>query len=173
MRTLLILLLAVDGGPSIQALCEADQADRGMVKGAPLRPWLEVKPRDAERRALITAAQARRALTSADDLACAALIFQHGESLADFEQAKAFASRAVAIDPGHTRARRLVAQATDRALMQQGLPQKYGTQSYRNDAGVFEKWPVDPTVTEAERAQWLSDASRDRPDAGQRGPGAK
>jgi hypothetical protein len=167
MRTLMLVLLAVDGGAPIQALCEADQADRTMVKGAPARPWLEVKGRDAELRALITAAETRRALTTADDLACAALIFQHGQSLADFEQAKAFALRAVALEPTHARARRLVALATDRALMSQGLPQKYGTQSYRSDAGVFEKWPVDPTVTEAERAQWLSDAAGDRADAGQ------
>jgi hypothetical protein len=144
----------MDGGSPVEAVCAADQADRVLVQGAPARPWAEVQRNDALRRAAIRDAEARGLLVTADALACAALIFQHGEALADIEQARRFALEAVKLEPTHARARRLVALTTDRALMRRGLPQKFGTQSFKNDAGVFERWPVDPLTTDAERAEW-------------------
>ncbi|WP_459801894.1 hypothetical protein [Herbidospora sp. RD11066] len=47
----------------------------------------------------------------------------------------------------------LAAAAMDRWLMDQGLPQHYGTQ-YVEDVTGFRLWDVDPATTDEERAEW-------------------
>ena len=38
-----------------------------------------------------------------------------------------------------------------------GKPQPYGTQFKRSVDGKVERWPVDPSITNAERARWHVD----------------
>jgi hypothetical protein len=92
-----------------------------------------------------------------DDYFYAALIFQHGESLADIWQAHTLAQRAAelgaaaTLGPNQTDSRWLAAAALDRWLMYQGQPQKYGTQ-FVPDGKRIRLWDVDPATTDAERA---------------------
>src|SRR6266704_739264 len=54
---------------------------------------------------------------------------------------------------GHPTCRWLAAAAYDRWLMNQGKPQKYGTQ-YVTREGRWVLYEVDPTTTDAERGDW-------------------
>ena len=47
----------------------------------------------------------------------------------------------------------LPAAAEDRQRMALGKPQRYGTQ-YKKVDGTWQLWPVDPSVTDEERARW-------------------
>lgn len=83
----------------------------------------------------------------------AASVLVHSDIAADIERARALALKADELDPDLIYARRLAAYATDRALMLTQKPQKYGTQLEWRD-GRWEVYPVDPKVTDAERAEW-------------------
>jgi hypothetical protein len=129
-------------------LYEQDQADR---RGSldELAPGIE--RRDAERRERVLELLAQGALRAADDYFHAAMIFQHGDSVADIDRARELALQAIALDPGHQTARWLAAASEDRALMYRGEPQRWGTQFKRVD-GRWRLWPVDATTTDEERA---------------------
>ncbi len=88
---------ASDDNPELARIYEEDQADR---HGAPDDiDWSEVGPRDEQRRArvleLLTAGEVR----SAADYFHAAMVFQHGSSLEDFQRAHDLAVEAVKLDP--------------------------------------------------------------------------
>ncbi len=129
----------------LEAICEADQQDR---KGD-ISPGLV--ERDRARRKRVEELVAAKALHTKEDYFHAALVFQHGEELADYWQAHELAKKASKL--GHRSGRWLAAAALDRWLMVQGKSQKYGTQ-YRSDSGRWELWQVDPNTTDAERAEW-------------------
>jgi TPR repeat protein len=130
----------------LQRLCDEDQADRRDVSVGD-----EVGQRDRERRRrvaeLLDAGEARDGV----DFFNAALIFQHGETLEEYEQAHTLARRAA--DLGHRPGRALAAAAYDRWLMRQGKRQKYGTQ-FLPGGDQWTLWPVDPSTTDAERVAW-------------------
>ncbi len=75
------------------------------------------------------------------------MFHHHTGNLADVWQAHALARRAAEL--GHRT--NLAAAAYDRWLLIQGKPQKYGTQ-YQWDGTLY---PVDPAMTDEERAAWL------------------
>jgi hypothetical protein len=137
--------------PELLALYQADQADRA-------RPydqidWKTVGPRDAERRRRVDELVAAGRARVADDYYHAAMVYQHGENVAEIRRARELALAAVKLEDGHARARWLAAAALDRELMYQDQPQKYGTQYKRLD-GRWVLWKVDPATTDAERAAW-------------------
>lgn len=80
-----------------------------------------------------------------------AMIFHHGTTLADYKKAIALAKKGMAL--GNKRAKWLYAAAIDRLLIKQGKKQKYGTQ-YQIKNGKWILYPVDPKVTDRERAQY-------------------
>jgi hypothetical protein len=100
-------------------------------------------------------------LVEPDDYYHAAMVFQHGVGLADYWRAHELALKAA--DLGYRQARWLAAAAYERWLMNQGRPQKYGTQ-YRAVAGNWALWDVDPETTDEERSRWdvppLAEAKR-------------
>src|SRR5205814_2837548 len=83
----------------------------------------------------------------------AAMVLQHGKGIEDFGKAHELALRAVQLRPGYDSARWLAAAALDRKLMNEGRPQKYGTQ-YRKVSGRWELYDFDPSTTDEERALW-------------------
>jgi len=89
-----------------------------------------------------------------DDYFNAALVAQHGETAADYRLARTLALEAARLDPSNRRATWLAAAATDRELVHLGKPQRFGTQSWAGSDRVFKMRPVDPTVTDTERARW-------------------
>jgi hypothetical protein len=81
------------------------------------------------------------------------MVFQHGETAAEIERAHQYALRAVELEPANASARWLAAAAEDRVHMLRSEPQRWGTQ-FRKEAGTYVLYPVDPSVTDAERAAW-------------------
>lgn len=145
----------------LERMFQEDQADR---QGAyETIDWSKVTPRDVARRARLREILAAGGVKAADDYFHAAMLLQHGDTLADYEQAHRLAAKAAELDPHNTTARWLAAAAEDRALMQQGKPQKYATQ-FRKENGRWVVYTVDPAVTDDERARWscppLAEAQR-------------
>ncbi len=135
----------------IKRLRDEDQADRAKPYDA--IDWKVVGPRDATRRARIEELLAAGAAKAPEDFLNAALVLQHGETATSFARAHELAMRAVALDATYVQARWLAAAAKDRELLALGKPQLYGTQSKKVD-GAWIVPPVDPTVTDEERAKW-------------------
>ena len=60
-----------------------------------------------------------------------------------------------AVQMGDSSAKWLAAASLDRSLLMAGKPQKYGTQfGYTEPDGWKIAEPIDPTVTDEERAEW-------------------
>lgn len=134
------------GHPELRRLMEEDQADR-RPPPATREQWAPVTARDAQRRARVAVLLSEGALHSAEDFYAAALVYQHGQSLADFARARELAAEAAR--RGHPQALWLAAAAWDRWLMTAGRPQRFGTQYLHGRLH-----PVDPEVSDAERAAW-------------------
>jgi hypothetical protein len=130
----------------LRDLYEADQGDR---RAGQLSP--DIVERDRARRRRVAELLDAGAAESGEDFVHAAMVFQHGDGLGDFQRAHDLALRAAEL--GHRPGRWLAAAALDRWLMHQGRPQKYGTQ-YRSSGAGYELYGVDPATTDDERAEW-------------------
>jgi tetratricopeptide (TPR) repeat protein len=128
-----------------------DQADRR--PGPQGINWAEVTPRDEKRRLRVEKILDSGGAKASDDYFYAAMVFQHGHEIQDFQLSHQLALKAVELDPNNRAARWLAAAAKDRELMNLGKPQLYGTQ-YRMKDGRMELYQVDPTITDEERAKW-------------------
>jgi hypothetical protein len=121
----------------------------GLMAGT--EAYRQMRIRDRQRRErtreLITAGD----VESPEDFFHAARIFQHGDLSEDAWEAHQLAVRAA--QAGYRPARLLAAAAYDRWLMYQGKPQKYGT-NYFSDGLHQHLWDVDPSTSDAERAEW-------------------
>ncbi len=130
----------------LRGIYQADQADR---QGEDLGP--DVAERDWARRRRVEALLAAGEAQDGPDFYHAAMVFQHGSGPEDFRRAHELALRAAEL--GHRPGRWLAAAAYDRWLMNQGRPQKYGTQ-YTSAGDRWVLHEVDPETTDAERAEW-------------------
>ena len=83
------------------------------------------------------------------DFYFAALVLMHGVTVDEYATALYFARTAA--HRGDGRAWSIVAACWDRWLIAKGAPQRYGTQFLRIN-GVWTVEPIDPTVTDVERA---------------------
>ena len=89
-------------------------------------------------------------VVTAEDYLYAAGVLSTSPSPEDLEAARQLAERADEL--GEERARVLIAEATDKILVQEGGRQRYGTQFYLNPAsGRWEIYPYDTGVTDATR----------------------
>ncbi|WP_375760977.1 hypothetical protein [Corallococcus exercitus] len=135
----------------LKQLFTEDQADRQ----GPLTPedWKRISPRDARRRQRVQELLAQGALREAADFLAAGFIFQHGKTLEDYALARQMGAEAA--KRGHPSGLWLAAAAWDRWLMHADRPQRFGTQ-YRGDGPdkAMKLYPVDPSVTDEERARW-------------------
>ena len=109
---------------------------------------------EARRRRIVARMIARGEVRTADDHYHAAMLFHHGQGLADFRRARALALEAVRLNPNDESALWLAASARDRELLHLGKPQRYGTHQSRAADGTRGLRPVDPTVTDEERRRW-------------------
>ncbi len=124
-----------------------DQADRkGKINIGHMQEHDRIRRQRVEE--LLTAGS----IQTAEDYFHAAMVFQHGEQLDDYWKAHELALKAAEL--GHGTGRWLAAASYDRWLMQQGKPQKYGTQYTRQNSDLFTLYEIDPTTTDAERAEW-------------------
>lgn len=143
--------------PELQALYEADQADRsGSMHDM---DWEKVSKRDAERRERVMELMEAGEVRTAADYYHAAMVFQHGSGTEDIRRARDWAKKATELaEDRESRLYRqaiwLHAAATDRHLQRQGKPQIYGTQYLRPSMdGPWTQEPFDrDAVTPGERA---------------------
>jgi len=134
----------------LASLYDADQqarADRANID------WNRVAKEDAERRARVLALMREGAVRSAEDHFRAAMVFQHGSTLADYRIAHALATLASALDPERVNYRWLIAASWDRMMTAQLQPQWYGTQFHGSDTGMFLYPVAEDAVDDAERAR--------------------
>ena len=129
---------------------DEDQKDR---EAGDKIDWSVVGKRDEERLKRTREIAAQGGLKAADDYYRAALVFQHSSETADYQQAHQWCLKALELDPDLPSARWLAAATMDRLLMNQGKPQRYGTQ-YKKVQGKWILWEVDPSVTDEERVKW-------------------
>jgi len=139
--------------PELMRLGAEDQMDRGHGGSAGRKDWAWVSERDRQRRQRVRELLDAGAVKTGADFFTAALIFQHGETLEDFARARELAAEAAR--KGHPVGLWLTAATWDRWLMQAGQPQRFGTQ-YKFDEATkkMRLYPVDPSVTDAERERW-------------------
>lgn len=133
----------------LHTLYRADQKDRSEEEV----DWSAVSLRDTARRSRVKEIVAANGARVSDDWFHAAMIYQHGSTVEDFQTAHAYAMKAAELVPTHPKARWLAAAAKDREHMTKGIPQLYGTQ-FQNTDGQWVLYTVDPTVTDEERAKW-------------------
>lgn len=134
--------------PELQAIVDADQADR--LGGAWLKDAEAVMARDRARRDRVLALLRGGRLGSARDYFNAALVFQHSDG--DVPLAYALATVSHYLDPGHKAPPSLMAAAWDRMLMRRVQPQWYGTQYQTDERGTFLFPVAEGAVTDQERA---------------------
>ena len=137
---------------ALRVLKEQDQAVRIGPVGS--IDWSKVSPQDAQRRAEVTKMLHAGCVRTANDFCNAALIFQHGEQVEDFQLAYSLASVSIKLDPSNKDARWLTAASWDRIMKAWGKPQWYGTQ-YTGPHPSGRKWQLykvdEAAVTDAER----------------------
>lgn len=138
-------------GHRLLELFEEDQRARADHPVYGTDEYWSMRAADARRRA-----EARRLIEpeeelSAEELYCAAMLFQHSDTLDDIHVAHRLARRSA--ECGYRPARWLAAASLDRWLMYQGLPQKYGT-NIVPDGRRQRVWDVDPRTGDDERAMW-------------------
>ena len=146
--------------PELAAIFAADQADRADWQTI---DWAVVAPRDQARLRRVQAILAEGGAVTADDYYHAAMVFQHGVEVEHTERAHELARQAVALEPAHKEARWLCCASEDRALIERGERQRWGTQFEQVD-GHWRVAPVDGSVDDDERARWnvppLAEAER-------------
>jgi hypothetical protein len=114
--------------------------------------WNEVARLDQEHQVEVMGYLQAGQVVTAFDLYYAAMIFQHGDCPEHYLLTQELTQRA--INKGSGMARWLYAAATDRYLMSLGQPQLYGTQARcYPETGCF-LWPVDPAITDEDRADY-------------------
>lgn len=134
---------------ALLTLLVEDQAERrDVVAGTP--EYDALRSRDRTRRQQVQALLAQGWPEAVAALYAAAWVMNHGDTSDEAKLAQHLAAKAR--DLGHRPARWLAAAALDRSLMYAGQRQKYGTNTVPDGTG-WRVWDVDPTTTDAERAE--------------------
>ena len=135
----------------LEKLFKEDQNDR-MTLGAD-GDFAMIEKRDIERKNIVKRLLREGAVITGRDFYIAAMIFHHGQSLADYKTALKLAKESN--KKGYQKAKWLCAGVTDRLLMKQGKKQKFGTQFIRKNPRS--KWvlaPIEKGMTDEERKQF-------------------
>lgn len=133
---------SVPNNPEMEAIYASDQAPRS--EGGATVNWSLVGPEDRARRARTRTLLDSGALRTADDFYNASVIFQHGESAADYMLAHTLA--VIAAARGRHDAAWMAAASLDRYLQEVGRPQIYGTQFHTPDRLNTTQEPFDRTL---------------------------
>jgi hypothetical protein len=92
------------------------------------------------------------AVQTAEDYYRAAYIFYHSARPVHQQRAHALAEHAVARNPQHDKAQRMVARAWDRFMRRMDRPQWYGTELVRQDDGTWGLYRIDTSqISEQDR----------------------
>lgn len=111
-----------------------------------------IDKKDRERKKRVKEIMSAGGLKVGADYHHAALIFQHGNTTADYKKANELAKKGIEL--GDERSKWLYAATLDRWLLSSGKAQKYGTQFEKEKNGDWEvAKPIDRSITDEERAK--------------------
>lgn len=131
-----------------------DIADREKVTNwSDVDQLTQLKARDKTRRTQTLQFVTDKQLSEAVDFYHAALIFQHGDTVEDFQQAHHLAR--TSLNLGYEGAKWMYASTYDRWQLASGKPQVYGTQFVLNTEGTWQfAEPLDRSFPDAERIKY-------------------
>lgn len=148
----LLILSGVIHAADNAELAEMYRQDQAARQQHPI-DWTRVAKQDRAHRERVLALLRNGQVTTAKDYLHGAMIMQHGESFDDYRLAIGLSVVAATMDPNLKQARWLSAAAWDRALMNKGVPQWYGTQYQSQPGAPMTLYAVNESaVTDAERA---------------------
>lgn len=130
----------------LQALCDADQADRQDLHAI---DWHEVSERDQAREARVRAMLAAGSVRTGPDYFNAALVCQHSSELDGIQLAHELSMISAAL--GERRARWLMAASYDRLLNRLNQPQRFATQYFQKGTEPMHLTEIRPGVTDSMR----------------------
>lgn len=134
---------------SLAKIYKEDQADR---LDSSLSHKVIIK-RDSERRELVREILKSEKVFSAKGLYVASMIFHHSGDLSDLKLARKLAKLSSGLD--YKKALWLFAAITDRILMLEKKPQKFGTQFVKKNAKApWKLYPVNKRTTDKQRAEY-------------------
>lgn len=136
----------------LNAIQIADQADRADLVPGKADPERRkgIHARDSARRTRVAELVAAGRVRTKGDWFAAAMVYQHGDTLADYERARQYAYESAKL--GNRAGLWLTAAAWDRWLLMAGYPQRYGTQYTCKPTCVLK--PFDESITDDERKRW-------------------
>ncbi len=113
----------------------------------------QINEHDLRRRKKVKELIDTNQLTESADYHHAALIFQHGDTVEDFQQAHHLAREAM--NRGYEAAKWMYAATLDRWNLAAGKPQLYGTQFMIDSNGEWKlAEPIDQSISDEERAKY-------------------
>lgn len=137
--------------PILAQVYVADQVDRQALHAGNLSRE-QMEARDRERRKLVMVLLQSGKIQTSDDYFAAAMVFQHGESPADYRMAHALSTLAARLSTAPTETTWLMAATWDRLMRSLGHPQWYGTQYSKDSKGNLVLQPIDlKAVPDTER----------------------
>lgn len=134
---------APDNNAELQALCDADQADRQDLGST---NWLQVSARDKAREQRVREMLDASLIRTPRDYFNAALICQHSMALDGIQLAHELAM--ISASQGDSRARWLMAASYDRLLNRLGQPQRFATQYSQKSGEPYKLGELRPGVTD-------------------------
>ena len=132
-------------------IAKTDQADRNGP--ADKIDWVNVNPRDLQRRIRVATIFAEGCFSTASDYAAAATVYQHGKTADHYYQTFIWANRAV--DLGDKSQKWWAAAAIDRYLVATGHRQLFGTQMSRSENEPWCLQQVEPSFPEKKRIEYV------------------
>ena len=134
---------------TIKDIFQEDQADRNNQDF-----WDRLEyyaNRDKDRQKQVNQLLAEDKIVDGEDCYYSAMIFHHSPHISDLEKAKTLAQKS--IDKNFKPVKWLYAAITDRILVSEGKPQKFGTQYYL-EANRKILFDYDVTTTDEDRAEY-------------------
>lgn len=136
----------------LKKLYEEDVEEKTGADWSDVEVVARIEKNDGERKKRVEEIILADGLKIGADYHHAALIFQHGDTTADYKKANELAEKGMEL--GDERSKWLYAATLDRWLLSSGKAQKYGTQFGRDKNGDPEvAKPIDESVTDEERAK--------------------
>lgn len=142
---------------NLQKIYKEDQVDRTMISD-----WNTISRRDKTRRAEVMKILSTKKRLSSEELYYAAMIFHHSGTITGTKKALTLAKLSMQVGnrggkftTWGEKAKWLVASSTDRLLLMEKKPQKYGTQYQRKSIRSPLKLALyDKKTTDAERKEF-------------------
>jgi len=136
---------------TIKSIFSEDQSDRKNPDFIGEDKYLYYKKRDQQRRLEVKKLLSKKEVETGGDLYKAAIIFHHSQNISDLKKAKQLCEKST--NKKFIKSKWLYAAITDRMLIHEGKPQKFGTQYLKkNKKDNWKLAKYDKKTTDHERS---------------------